>query len=379
MEKKLEDFIKRIETISDVRNRDRNNSVTFTLQHPDSKLKESEDPILFRLIASQLEPENRIGFPIPINLIWICFDSTHAQYRKALKRISDNPSSDRASTWHQLETYDEIFRDVQHFSYDSSLVGAPGPQGEKGDQGERGIQGEQGERGFVGPRGIQGEQGEKGDTGEQGPQGIQGFTGSTGPKGDKGDVGEKGEKGDIGPQGEPGQEGVDHELFIETTLELNKARVTEANSMHRNIYDIRNSDVWFFNTSNSVYVKHESKLEDVLPRNRIYWNEQTHKLFSLNEDGTVSVLARPSSFTTREVTLSDDAFIEYEISELFESYGSPETLEINILVIDNDDESLTKGFMVEGNSMFSIGYLGSKIRIANPSGIEQSMKIIFKA
>ena len=235
MDRELQELVARFEIISDVRNRDRSNFVTFSLENPNVETPEDAIAITWTVIASQLEPLAQTGAPLPINLIWICFDSGSADYKRVFKRRTAFASNSYRSTWIELSKYAELFEEAQYFEFDPALIGSQGERGEKGDQGERGPigadstvpgpkgnigeTGPKGDRGFEGergptglkgdqgPRGERGEQGLKGDRGEQGVKGDQGIKGDTGLKGDTGERGEQGIKGDTGAKGDTGLTG----------------------------------------------------------------------------------------------------------------------------------------------------------------------------
>lgn len=211
MDRELQELVARLEIISNVRNRDRSNFVTFSLEHPTVETPKGAQVILWTVIASQLEPLAQAGAPLPINLIWICFDSGSADYKRVFKRRSNLPSSPYRSTWIALNTYAEIFEEPQYFEFDPALIGSTGERGEKGDKGDRG---ETGAPSFVqGPKGDKGDTGEKGDRGIQGDRGEQGLAGNVGEKGErgeqglKGDIGQQGVKGDTGYKGDTGEKG----------------------------------------------------------------------------------------------------------------------------------------------------------------------------
>lgn len=207
MDRLLEEFIARLEILSDVRNRDRTNFVTFDLEHPDVVPVEGAQKILYAIIASQLEPLSQNGAPLPINLIWINYDSTSVDYKRAWKRRDAVPADGRSSTWIEIFAYSEIFLEPQYFPFDPLLVGAQGPQGERGERGQKGDQGDRGVQGNAGNVGQTGSAGPRGDPGPRGETGATGQRGPTGTAGADGQKGDKGERGEQGPQGIPGTAG----------------------------------------------------------------------------------------------------------------------------------------------------------------------------
>lgn len=212
MERKLEDFINKVSTVSDVRNLDRYNRVTLALEYPGipAGAKIGELPIHYLCIASYLEPQHTTGYPLPINLTWICYDPDSVNYRTAWRRVSSTQSSEFGGTWYKIIRYDEIFEIPQYYEFDISQTGPVGPKGSTGEAGPRGLQGVAGITGATGVMGPEGQQGIRGPQGISGVQGIKGDTGDTGPAGPTGSrglQGNAGSSGAIGPTGSTGATG----------------------------------------------------------------------------------------------------------------------------------------------------------------------------
>lgn len=184
----LQEFVRSVQTLADIRNMDSFNPVAITVAHPVSAAE-------FIVIAAINEPQSTL---VPVNGAWVNFNSNSADYLKVFRAES---IVGNVITWVQSFTYDDIFQFPQYYVLpqgDQGPVGPAGPQGPVGPQGAQGLRG---------PAGPQGEQGIQGVAGPQGPQGIQGPQGVQGPAGADGTLGAKGDKGDQGPQGPAGQQG----------------------------------------------------------------------------------------------------------------------------------------------------------------------------
>lgn len=208
MDFNLQRFISSCEYIADLRSMDQYNPVSLNIEHPISTLR-------YVVLLSIPEPS---AWLLPINAVWICFDPTSSMYKRAWRLVSATPFANMSNTWHELQTYDEIFINAQHFDLPTGPQGVPGPQGAQGPRGvpgPQGVPGINGMNGAPGPAGIPGPQGAqglpgtaaaKGDPGPAGPPGPQGIPGTNGIDGAQGP---QGAQGPAGPQGVPGTNGID--------------------------------------------------------------------------------------------------------------------------------------------------------------------------
>lgn len=221
MEKRLEDFIASVQTLSDIRNLDEFNPIVFQLEHPITATR-------FTVVGAKREPST---MGIPMNTTWVVLDPTDPYYLQALKlkdvvdmeTVTDKVAVNGAR-WHLVRIYNEIFTDPQYYTYsgptgptgpaaNDGAIGPVGPTGAEGPVGPTGASGPLGPTGLVGPQGLQGIQGNQGiqgtagplgPTGPQGQQGIQGIQGQQGIQGDVGPVGPTGGSGPVGPTGPQG-------------------------------------------------------------------------------------------------------------------------------------------------------------------------------
>ncbi len=174
MEKKLSDFVENATALADTRNIGVNQVVSLKIQNP---LTGKEHVF----VCSLSEPSNILT---PINTMWIVLDPASARYKTVLRLVSSTPSTEFFHTWAEVNTYNDLFTNAQHYEYAlADLV--PGPTGPTGAVGPRGPQGNTGTPGLdsntPGPMGFQGSQGVPGlvgATGARGLQGIQGFNGT---------------------------------------------------------------------------------------------------------------------------------------------------------------------------------------------------------
>lgn len=67
------------------------------------------------------EPDNMI---LPLNVIWVCFDSTSKYYKQALKRKSKDadPSGDFTHTWEVLYFYQDIWEEQVYDAADQASL-----------------------------------------------------------------------------------------------------------------------------------------------------------------------------------------------------------------------------------------------------------------
>ena len=155
MELRLQKFISSMGLLSDIRNLDPSNPVSFNLEHPVTATR-------FVTIASIAEP-SYMG--IPIHTTWTVLDPQSQYYLQALKlRAWAGPWNTipgmslvpgMAQSWTVVNTYDEIFADPQFYD-NGSGGGVAGPQGIQGIQGPVGLTGPGGPQGIAGPRGLVG-------------------------------------------------------------------------------------------------------------------------------------------------------------------------------------------------------------------------------
>lgn len=125
MEKRLEEFIASIKTLSDIRNLDEFNPITVQIEHPIIGSR-------YTVVAAKREP-SYLG--IPFNTTWVVLDPTDPYYLQALKlkdtidpvTVTSKVASNGAR-WHVVRIYNEIFTDVQYYEYS----GPPGPVGPTG-------------------------------------------------------------------------------------------------------------------------------------------------------------------------------------------------------------------------------------------------------
>lgn len=134
MDIKLQQFVREIETLADVRNVDVRNPVAIRYDFPSLSMR-------YLIVGSPTEPTYQA---YPINLIWVVMDASSKYYRCALQlksrtandpliedRITDTPF---LGTWIEVQTYPELFEYPQYYEM-SSGGGSPGPAGPAGKDG----------------------------------------------------------------------------------------------------------------------------------------------------------------------------------------------------------------------------------------------------
>ena len=138
MDIKLQEFIREIENLSQIRNSDARNPIAFDFDMPGMSMR-------FRVVGSIVEPTYQ-GYPI--NLIWVVMDGNSPYHRRALQLKSaaanDTEVEDRITdmnflgTWVEVEGYKDLFLYPQYYVYtpgEGAGPGGPGPEGPKGDPG----------------------------------------------------------------------------------------------------------------------------------------------------------------------------------------------------------------------------------------------------
>ena len=134
MDIKLQQFIREIETLADVRNVDVRNPVAIQYDFPALSMR-------YLIVGSPTEPTYQA---YPINLIWVVMDANSKYYRCALQLKSraandaqiENRITDTAflGTWIEVDTYPDLFIYPQYYEMNSG-GGTPGPQGPPGRDG----------------------------------------------------------------------------------------------------------------------------------------------------------------------------------------------------------------------------------------------------
>lgn len=99
MELRLQQLIEDCERISNVRNLDPNNQIVLRISHP-------TNATVHVLVCAIAEPKTLV---LPLNVTWFVLDPQHKFYRKALRRVSKDESSDFDHTWELIDTYDQVF------------------------------------------------------------------------------------------------------------------------------------------------------------------------------------------------------------------------------------------------------------------------------
>ena len=147
----LDDFIKKVASLADLRNVSPINPVIIVVEKPATSLE-------FTIVGAILEPTLPV---IPINATWVVLHPSSAYFKKALKLKSGSApllsgipgvitDGNFTQSWILISDYDEIFTDLPLYSTFSGIKGDQGIQGPKGDQG---IQGPKGDQGIQGPKG----------------------------------------------------------------------------------------------------------------------------------------------------------------------------------------------------------------------------------
>lgn len=148
MEKRLQDFILSVQQLSDLRNLDVFNPITFQMEHPITATR-------YTIVGAKMEP-SYLG--LPINVTWVVLDPTDPYYLKALKlkttidleTVTDKPQIIGINAWwHVVRTYEEIFADPQYYMGVAGIEGPVGPTGPAGAIGINGVDGAQGPAGTV--------------------------------------------------------------------------------------------------------------------------------------------------------------------------------------------------------------------------------------
>lgn len=146
MEKRLQDFIQSIQSLSDIRNLDSFNPIVFQIEHPITATR-------YTVVGSKVEP-SYLG--IPINATWVVLDPSDAYYLQALKlkdvldvdTVSNKTVTPSGARWHVLRAYDDIFKDPQFYS-GTGQTGPVGPTGPAGAVGQIGPAGQAGTSGSI--------------------------------------------------------------------------------------------------------------------------------------------------------------------------------------------------------------------------------------
>lgn len=133
MDARLQDFIRQVETLSDVRNRDPINPIAIDMDIPGLSRR-------YRVVGSISEPTNQA---YPINVIWVVLDSNNPFFRRALQlrsatandiSVEDRIEGNFLGTWVEIQQYADLFVLPQYYTL-ASGGGEQGPQGPKGDPG----------------------------------------------------------------------------------------------------------------------------------------------------------------------------------------------------------------------------------------------------
>lgn len=120
MELKLERFIFCAETISDIHEQTEDTPVV--IRHT----LDSEG-VTITLVCSKVEPLHMV---LPLNVVWINFDSSSKYYRKALKRVSKDSDYDKAlsgyvQSWQEIYFFEDIVESQYFDEQDMALFDVP--------------------------------------------------------------------------------------------------------------------------------------------------------------------------------------------------------------------------------------------------------------
>lgn len=133
MDTKLQQFVRQIETLADVRNADPINPITFDYDVPGLSRR-------YRVAGSISEPTANAH---PINLLWVVTDADSVYFRRVLQLKSAEPDdvsiagritgSDFLGTWVEITSFRDLFTHPQYYAF--SGAGSRGPQGPAGEPG----------------------------------------------------------------------------------------------------------------------------------------------------------------------------------------------------------------------------------------------------
>jgi hypothetical protein len=112
VELKLQKLMANAEGIAGLRNMDDNNPIKIPVTHPNLGT-------VTVLVCAISEPHQLV---LPLNVTWFNFDPTSIHYRKALRRVSKDPSANYEHTWEVVETYAEVFAGQFYDSADQVIL-----------------------------------------------------------------------------------------------------------------------------------------------------------------------------------------------------------------------------------------------------------------
>jgi hypothetical protein len=112
MELKLQQLMRNAEGIAALRNMDDTNPIKLPVTHPNLGT-------VTVLVLSIAEPTTMV---LPLNVTWFNFNPLSPHYRKALRRVSKEPSSLYGHTWEVVDTYSEVFVDQYYDSGDQLIL-----------------------------------------------------------------------------------------------------------------------------------------------------------------------------------------------------------------------------------------------------------------
>ena len=103
MDEQLQSFINNYLYLSDLRNVDKTNPITFELE-PDHRT--------FLMVSSFDEPTFS---QLPYNVLWLVYDQNDPWYGKVYRRVSHTDADGRKNTWEEVTTYDMLYDTDQYY------------------------------------------------------------------------------------------------------------------------------------------------------------------------------------------------------------------------------------------------------------------------